>query len=666
MSKTIKKMMALALAMVMMVAMALPAMAAAGEYEITVENTNTAMSIEGKEYYAYKVFDLTLGAATTEGDTTTYGAYAYSIKDDAWAFAKLTTGATTNEETGVITTTYGIVLTPSAADPHTYSVNGESMTDANARSLADALQSVLPATSAADGHAAGGSNQKAVISLSEGGWYAVYGVVIPTDPKVEPAEEVVAAVGLTTTDKKVTVNPKASVPTLDKKITGVVELEAGSETEVDGAVMADGLAAVAKVGAKVSYELDSVTPDLTGYSDYTFKIQDTITSGLTYDNTSLSSLVVKIGGNVLPAITTPAGEDPVTNYTLTVDGQTFTLTIPFNTLKKYNAGTAIVVTYDAVVNSGALTTDYENNKANLEYSHSPYDTTTNKTPDKETYVIDLNIDVLKIGNNDNAKKLDGAEFKLYRLVGEGGSEAVGAHWELATEPVDGAYYWINDDEHTLSPEGITPDDIPSDATEYNEQPVWLITPNVGGGSQMIEYIQGLIDNPAKTVYIWVEATEGSAGTTTKEYYKWDNNKVTWVATQAAGDTFTTNSEGKLTQQVRGLDKGTYYLEETKAPKGYNVLSAPVKVTISVSEADKKVTYSATTDGVDATVTNAQVDLTAAQNANQPVVTATINNNSGTELPSTGGIGTTIFYIVGVILVLGAGILLVTRRRMNTK
>jgi LPXTG-motif cell wall-anchored protein len=40
------------------------------------------------------------------------------------------------------------------------------------------------------------------------------------------------------------------------------------------------------------------------------------------------------------------------------------------------------------------------------------------------------------------------------------------------------------------------------------------------------------------------------------------------------------------------------------------------------------------------------------------------NQKGTELPSTGGIGTTIFYVIGAILVLGAGILLVTRRRMN--
>ena len=45
-------------------------------------------------------------------------------------------------------------------------------------------------------------------------------------------------------------------------------------------------------------------------------------------------------------------------------------------------------------------------------------------------------------------------------------------------------------------------------------------------------------------------------------------------------------------------------------------------------------------------------------------TSTVVNQSGSELPSTGGIGTTIFYIIGAILVIGAGVVLVTRRRMN--
>ena len=394
-------MMALVIAVAMVMAMALPAMAATGDYQITVDNTgNTEMSINGKTYSAYKVFSLTLGAEDTTTDPATYGAYAYSIKNSDWAFDTLTDGATTNETTGVITTKYGIVLTPSAADPTTYSVNGDGMSDANTRALADALQPVLPGT--ADGSATGAS-EKAVIDLSEAGWYAVYGTVIPTDPK--STEEVVAAVGLTTTDKKVTVNPKASVPTLDKKITGVTE---------DGEVLdADGQAAVAKVGAKVSYELDSKTPDLTGYETYIFKISDTLTSGLDYDDATLSSLVLKIDGTTVPATTETEGEGGTTvtkrNYTLAVDGRSFTLTIAYDTLKAAGTGKDIVVTYDAIVNSSALTTNYEKNTANLEYSNNPYDEgegKTNKTPDKETYVIDINLDVNKVDGKNTSTTLE--------------------------------------------------------------------------------------------------------------------------------------------------------------------------------------------------------------------------------------------------------------------
>ena len=100
---------------------------------------------------------------------------------------------------------------------------------------------------------------------------------------------------------------------------------------------------------------------------------------------------------------------------------------------------------------------------------------------------------------------------------------------------------------------------------------------------------------------------------------------------------TTDAQGKA--NFDGLEDGTYELVEVEAPKGYNLLTSPVEVVI---------------DGADAT----EADLSPL------TVTTPVENNSGTQLPSTGGIGTTIFYIIGAILVLGAGILLVTRRRMN--
>ena len=109
--------------------------------------------------------------------------------------------------------------------------------------------------------------------------------------------------------------------------------------------------------------------------------------------------------------------------------------------------------------------------------------------------------------------------------------------------------------------------------------------------------------------------------------------------------------------------------ETVAPDGYNKLTGNVTLTPQKMEEEIFTTsgtryYDAkgnlvkteVTGGSSKTVTKNLSDLDAAA---VPVV-----NEKGTELPSTGGIGTTIFYVVGAILVLGAGVLLVSRRRMG--
>ena len=135
--------------------------------------------------------------------------------------------------------------------------------------------------------------------------------------------------------------------------------------------------------------------------------------------------------------------------------------------------------------------------------------------------------------------------------------------------------------------------------------------------------------------------------------------------RAADDSSGLSISEKMRKKVRGLDQGTYYLEETVSPEGYNLLVEADAVTISATHTTEgttdQVTYSSSTG---ATITDGTVDLTQDANAKQPVATVQIINNSGSVLPSTGGIGTTIFYVIGAILVLGAGILLVTRRRMN--
>ena len=133
----------------------------------------------------------------------------------------------------------------------------------------------------------------------------------------------------------------------------------------------------------------------------------------------------------------------------------------------------------------------------------------------------------------------------------------------------------------------------------------------------------------------------------KKYYaKAAANKIAgWSENVNEAYTFVSAADGKI--EIVGLDEGTYYLEETEAPAGYNKLAAPVKVVIT------KEINNETNEG---TATITQDDEKAA--------VVKVLNKMGPELPSTGGIGTTIFYIVGAVLVAAAGILLITKKRMS--
>lgn len=142
-----------------------------------------------------------------------------------------------------------------------------------------------------------------------------------------------------------------------------------------------------------------------------------------------------------------------------------------------------------------------------------------------------------------------------------------------------------------------------------------------------------------------------------------DNKVTgWSDTEAGGSTLTSDENGLF--KVIGLDDGTYYLKETKAPTGYNLLSKEITVVITATTTNGQ----KWTDGVaSSALTNLAVtaDGTAGTgDTSTGVAGITVANNKGSTLPETGGMGTTIFYVLGTILVLGAAIMLITKRRMN--
>ena len=121
-----------------------------------------------------------------------------------------------------------------------------------------------------------------------------------------------------------------------------------------------------------------------------------------------------------------------------------------------------------------------------------------------------------------------------------------------------------------------------------------------------------------------------------KYYNLTNNVVTWVDNIANATEYTSDANGAVTA-FTGLANGTYTLVEKTVPAGYN-------------------------KAADSTFTIEARNYTQ-QNLEQA---STVINNAGTQLPSTGGMGTTLFYVVGGILVLAAGIMLVARKRMSSR
>jgi len=232
------------------------------------------------------------------------------------------------------------------------------------------------------------------------------------------------------------------------------------------------------------------------------------------------------------------------------------------------------------------------------------------------------------------------------------------------------YGWspVDTDEGTGVPKTPSDTDKPSQKEEVDEATVytfalaWVKTDEkgnqlAGAKFQLPFYVKTAKDGDAY-VYGGTEAGDGLT------------NEVVTTATDAI-----------IT--IKGVEQGVYSITETEAPEGYNKLAEPfnveakksgngvttkTKTTIYLDEkgnvvkTESSTTKEYNTDGD--SYNNANTTITGEEKSVPVYQFDPIVNQKGTELPSTGGMGTTIFYIIGAILVLGAGILLVTRRRMN--
>ena len=142
-----------------------------------------------------------------------------------------------------------------------------------------------------------------------------------------------------------------------------------------------------------------------------------------------------------------------------------------------------------------------------------------------------------------------------------------------------------------------------------------------------------------------------------ELQKYDAKTNEWVALKS----FEAGADTSF--EFKGLDAGEYKLVETVAPAGYNKI-ADVEFTVT---ANHEITWDGTNrtavlTSLTGNVASGEITFTASEDNGS--LTTDVVNQSGTTLPETGGIGTTMFYVIGAILVVGAAVVMITRKRMS--
>lgn len=332
---------------------------------ITITNSNEAVSMNGHTYKAYKIFDVVYDSATGNYDYTIaapFGAYFDTLSLDA--------------------------SLGSDADARAYAYVSAISGDA---ALQEFARAIYEYKGTAAGSVTSTSATSAVIEGLAPGYYLVYDEGNAT--AATNAEKAIANIALTTAAPDATIVLKASIPTVEKKITGV------SDTAVNDTAATGSDGVTASINQHVGFEVDSIVPDLTGYTNYTYKFTDTMSAGLTPDR------------NVKVTI----GTDDVTDEsTIAYDGQVTTVQVPFDVLRRYEKDTPVAVTYSATVNANASiypSATGNTNDVSLEYSNNVTDETIKETtPPSSVNVYLFTLDVTKVNSKD--EKLPGAKFVL--------------------------------------------------------------------------------------------------------------------------------------------------------------------------------------------------------------------------------------------------------------
>lgn len=403
------------------------------------------------------------------------------------------------------------------------------------------------------------------------------------------------------------ITPKFSLPTLEKKITAA-----------DGTNPVD--ANTAAIGDDVYYKLSSNVPKLTGYDHYYFIVTDTLSPGLTFNPDSMQ---VKIGDLTITKddeTINPSENQKYYIVTKAVDNGTQIKVVFENfleTVKEKNIAenTPVTITYNATLNEGAEIDPAKGNPntANLTYSNNPNykgDGTPSETPDEPTPPEGDNpSDVVGKTPDDKVNTFTTA-IKIKKV-------------DENTQPLTGASFKLTGEN--------------------------LKNVKVASGSSFVADTAGdyyKLNDGSYTKTAPTEATSAKYDGTTK-YKKVDTAGTFVEATEGTSVEATVDAQGYIT--FYGLKPGNYTLEETVVPDTYN--KAP----------NETFDIAATSLSEDAATWAIQNNENFKLENN--IFEITIKNKKGNTLPSTGGIGTKLFYIFGGLLVAGSGVLLITKKRM---
>ena len=631
-----KKILAILLALTMVLGLGV-ATFAADTYSLTVTNT-----VANHVYTAYQIFTGT--KATTNADDNRLG-------DPAWGADITTDGiAALKNAYGLATTATPQQVLDAIANQYVEDTNGTYYKDGDAYKtplpdgytgtkyspMSESDKAVKFAnvffTTAANGDVTANdgllaaSPKYAAITASgtsvafenlASGYYIVNDSYTPAEGSGEQngIDYSIARIAVQVVGNTTIVN-KADKPTVDK------DIDEGNGVDEN----------TAQIGDTVPYVVKSKVPNIEGYKEYYMDFNDTLSRGLTLVDDYEAGNTAKPGG-----FTVKIGDTTLTrgtDYTVTVGtysestGTAFTIHLNDFVSREYTFNDPIEIKYSATVNDKAVIGNAGNpNTVTLEYTNNPLnsgdgtpdndeDIPHGTTPEDKTYTFVTEIEITKV-DGETDSPLANAVFTVtattMNKVLKTGQRYV------QNDNASPAYYKLTDDTYT--------DKAPTETTKDS-------------------YTDGL--NSKKYALVPYATTDASEDESDKTFE------------------IVSDANGKI--KITGLKEGTYTITEIQAPSGYNKLTTPIVIEIS-SNIDT-ITKPEDFKWTKGTSTTAEVAMDSTDTATPKVIVDggtykfDIENNAGTQLPETGGIGTTIFYIVGGLLAVGAGVVLVTKKRMG--